>query len=89
MSTLHLNVSLADFDDIAYGRLKFVQHSTGMLWSRIMQQRPFDRILVKCCYPASSFPRVLARKWTGYEIQTIESNGGPVEVFAIRVGVAL
>lgn len=93
MRTLHLNLKKEYFDAIVAGTKPFEYRLRSRFWSKIIEGKEFDKVLVKSGYPPAGDPnRISARKWLGYEIQTITHphfGPDPVEVFAIHVGVAL
>ncbi len=93
MKTLHLNLKKEYFDAIKSGEKMLEYRRYTSFWRKIIEGKDFDQILIKCGYPpAEDGQRIIARAWLGYEIQTITHphfGPDPVEVFAIRVGVAL
>lgn len=93
MKTLHLNLKAEYFDAIVAGTKLFEYRRRTPFWKRIIEGNDFDQVLVKSGYPPAGDPnRHSARKWQGYELQTITHphfGDAPVEVYAIRVGVAL
>lgn len=93
MKTLHLNLKAEYFDAIVAGTKQFEYRLHTRRWRAIIEGKDFDQVLVKCGYPPrDSQDRISARKWLGYELQTITHphfGSEPVEVFAIRVGVPI
>lgn len=93
MRTLHLNLKAEYFDAIKVGTKLFEYRRRTPFWTRIIEGKEFDQVLVKCGYPPrDSADRILARAWRGYEIQKITHplfGPDPVEVFAIHVAVPL
>lgn len=93
MKTLHLNLKAQYFDAIKAGTKLYEFRLRSRFWRKIIEGKDFDRVLVKCGYPArDDANRIMEFPWRGFEIQKItHEHFGPeeVEVFAIRVGVAL
>jgi len=93
LKTLHLNLKAEYFDAIVAGTKLFEYRLMTPRWRKIIEGKEFDQVLVKCGYPPrDSADRISARKWEGYEVQTLTHphfGPEPVTVFAIRVGVAL
>ena len=93
MKTLHLNLKAEYFHAIVAGEKLFEYRLMTPRWRKIIEGKEFDQVLVKCGYPTrDDSTRISARKWEGYEIQTITHphfGSEPVEVFAIRVGIPL
>lgn len=93
MKTLHLNLKKEYFDAIRDGTKKLEYRLRTRFWMRIIEGKDFDQVLFKSGYPpAGDENRIMSRAWFGYEIQTITHphfGPEPVEVYAIRVGVAL
>lgn len=93
MKTLHLNLKAEYFDAIVAGTKPYEYRRRTPFWARIIEGKEFDQVLVKSGYPpAGDANRHSARQWRGYELQTITHphfGPDPVEVYAIRVGVAL
>lgn len=93
MRTLHLNLKKEYFDAIVAGTKRFEYRLRSGFWKRIIEGKDFDRVLIKSGYPPAGDPnRISARRWRGYEIQTImhpHFGPEPVEVYAIRVDALL
>lgn len=88
MADLHLNLCGVYFDQIASGE-KVFEFRDAAKWSKRLQGKSFDQVLVKRGYPRKDdVSRILVRPWRGYEMQTITHphfGPNPIEVCAIRV----
>lgn len=93
MNDLHLNLKAEYFDAIKDGSKLFEYRRCTPYWVKRLVGKEFGRVFIKRGYPAhGDMDRTLVRAWAGYEIQKITHphfGPAPVEVFAIRVGVAL
>ena len=90
MKTLHLNLKAEYFGAIVAGTKQFEYRLRSRYWSKIIEGKEFDQVLIKSGYPpVGAANRISARKWLGYELQTITHphfGAAPVDVYAIRVG---
>lgn len=89
---LQLNLKGEYFDQIAAGTKSWEYRLRNAYWTKRLEGRVFDGVVIKKGYPKAGDPdRTLTRPWRGYEIHTITHphfGDEPVEVFAIRVNGA-
>lgn len=91
MRILHLNLKAEYFDAIKAGTKLFEYRRRTPFWKKIIEDKEFDQVHVKCGYPKrDDGDRILVRKWKGYYIETITHphfGPDPIEVYAIRVDI--
>jgi len=89
MSTLHLALQRAYFDQIEAGSKGEEYRLCTPYWRRRLEGRTFDAIVLTLGYPPrNDNARRIVRPWRGYTIKTITHphfGPAPVQVFAIRV----
>lgn len=89
MAKLHLNLKAAYFEEIKAGVKLYEFRLQTPYWSRRLQGKCFNGIVLKKGYPrAGDSDRIIERPWRGFERQQItHSHFGTdsVAVFAIRV----
>lgn len=90
MSTLVLPLKREYFEQIRDGTKTEEYRLVTPYWSKRLQGRQYDSIVLTLGYPAAAdAARRLRRPWRGFTIKTIQHphfGPEPVRVFAIEVG---
>lgn len=89
MHIRRLNLKACYFDQIKAGTKTEEYRLCSKYWTKRLDGRTFDRIVLMRGYPGAGDPdRRLERPWRGCEVRTIEHvhfGDSPAPVYAIRV----
>ncbi|MGL4652641.1 hypothetical protein [Cetobacterium sp.] len=89
MKILTLNLKREYFEQIKSGIKTEEYRLCTPYWSKRLEGKTFDKILIKLGYPKNSeIEKILEFKYSGYEIKTIKHKhfgNDPVKVYAIKL----